>query len=83
MKMVKPNYSSRSPIVNDNHFDDSTPVTAGNPPLPDPTLGSPQDSFNPAANSEPLPNGPPKYVQPKGKRVMAKGLTNKRITGNI
>lgn len=82
MKLVTPNYSQRTPIVNDNHFSDSGPVT-GSPPVPSPTLGSPQDSFNPGAMAGPLPNGPPKYIQPKGKRVIAKGLTNKRITGNL
>lgn len=73
--LVKPNYSARTPIVNDNHFSDT--------PLQTPGLGAPSDSFNPGASSVPLPNGPPKYVQPAGKRPMSKGLTNKRITGNI
>ena len=76
MQLVKPNYSQRSPIVNDNSFVD------GHPPLPTPTLGSPQANFNPGGNSSPLPNGPPKYVQPKGKRPMSKGLTNKRLPMN-
>lgn len=83
MKLVKPNYKARTPVFNANHFDDSAPVTSGSPPLATPTTGSPQASFNPGANASPFPNGPPKYVQPKGKRVIAKGLTNKRITGNI
>lgn len=83
MKLIKPNYSQRSPIVNSNHFDDSAVVT-GHPPLGTPDLGSPQDTFNPSgAGAGSFANGPPKYVQPKGKRVMAKGLTNKRLTGNI
>lgn len=76
MKLVTPNYSQRSPIVNDNHFVD------GNPPLATPTIGAPQDSFNPGGTSSPFPNGPPKYIQPKGKRATAKGLTNKRLPMN-
>lgn len=60
------------PIVDDSAFTDTRP-----------TIGQPSTSFNPGKASEILPNGPPKYVQPQGKRVMAKGLTNKRITGNI
>jgi hypothetical protein len=78
MRLVTPDYSQRSPIVNDNNFVD------GNPPLPTPTLGSPQASFNPGAKSGLFPNGPPKYIQPKGKRAGAKGMTNKRLPqGNI
>ena len=77
MKLVTPNYSKRSPIVNDDHFVD------GNPPLPSPTIGSAQASFNPGQGSSALPNGPPRFVQPPGKRVYAKGLTNKRVPGNI
>lgn len=72
----------QTPIVNDTHFSDAHAIS-GNPALQTPGLGAPQDSFNPGANSEILPSGPPKYIQPKGKRVIAKGLTNKRITGNI
>lgn len=75
MKLVTPNYSARKPIVNDNNFVD------GNPPLATPTMGSPQATFNPAGKSS-LPT-PPRFVQPKGKRVYAKGLTNKRVTQNI
>lgn len=79
MKLVTPNYKARSPIVNDASFSDG-PVA----PMPaQPVTGSPDATFNPGANSSPFPNGPPKYIQPKGKRVIAKGLTNKRITGNI
>jgi hypothetical protein len=73
--MVVPNYSKRSPIVNDNNFVD------GNPPVPSPTLGSSQTTFNPGAKSA----APPKYIQPVGaKRVFGtKGLTNKRQTGDL
>ena len=77
MKLVTPNFSKRTPIVNDNNFID------GSPPIAAPTIGSPQASFNPGAASGALPNGPPRFIQPKGKRVYAKGLTNKRITQNI
>lgn len=73
MKLVTPNYNKRTPIVNDNAF------VTGNPPLATPTIGSPQDTFNPGGGSGVLPSGPPKYVQPKGKRAIAKGLTNKRL----
>lgn len=76
MKMITPNYSKRSPIVNDNSFVD------GNPPLPTPTLGGSSDTFNPGGKSSPFPNGPPKYIQPKGKRATSKGLTNKRLPIN-
>lgn len=76
MKLVTPNYSKRTPIVNDNSF------VTGNPPLATPTIGSAQATFNPGGGSSILPNGPPKYIQPKGKRIFAKGLTNKRLTGN-
>lgn len=71
-KLQVPNYSKRTPIVNDAHFTDGPS---------EPTLQSAQ--FNPGQNAAALPNGPPKYVQPKGKRIFAKGLTNKRITQNI
>ena len=74
MKLVKPNYSKRSPVVNDMHFSDAATGQPG--------LGSPQDTFNPGQASEALPNGPPKYIQPAGKRVMSKGLTNKRLPAN-
>jgi hypothetical protein len=79
MHLETPNYSQRSPIVNDNHFVD------GNPPVPSPVLGSPQASFDPGAKSSALPNGPPRFIQPQGaKRVFGtKGLTNKRQTSNI
>lgn len=70
--LVKPNYSARTPIVNDSHFSDG-------PKLP--TLTSAQ--FNPGQSAAALPNGPPRFVQPQGKRVYAKGVTNKRIQGNI
>lgn len=73
MKLVAPNYSKRTPIVNDNSF------VAGNPPLATPTIGSPQATFNPGGKSGILPVGPPKYIQPKGKRAVSKGLTNKRL----
>lgn len=72
-----------TPIVNDSAFSDSHAISGGNPPLTLPGLGAPQDSYNPGAQAGPLPNGPPKYIQPKGKRPMQKGLTNKRITQNI
>lgn len=83
MRLVTPNYSKRTPVVNDMHFSDSGGGVTGSPPLQTPDLGQPQDTFNPGAKSEILPSGPPKYVQPKGKRVLAKGLTNRRITQNI
>lgn len=72
-----------TPIVNDQHFSDAHAISNGNPPIQMPQLGSPQDSYNPGQQAGPLPNGPPKYIQAKGKRVIAKGLTNKRITGNV
>lgn len=75
MKLVKPNYSARTPIVNDNNFVD------GHPPIATPTIGSAQANFNPGGKSD-LPT-PPRFVQPQGKRVYAKGLTNKRQTGNV
>jgi membrane-associated protease RseP (regulator of RpoE activity) len=76
MKLVKPNYSARSPIVNDNNFVD------GNPPVPSPTLGNPMTTFNPGGKSGLPP--PPRFVSPPGKRVQgAKGLTQKRQTGNL
>lgn len=77
MRLVTPNYSARTPIVNDNSFVD------GHPPVATPTIGAASDTFNPGGKSGLFPNGPPKYVQPRGKRVMAKGLTNKRITQNV
>lgn len=65
-----------TPIVNDAHFSDSHASA--------PKIGSPNSTFNPGSNSGALPTaGPPKYVQVPGKKIMAKGLTNKRITGNI
>jgi hypothetical protein len=70
MKLVTPNYSQRTPIVNESSFNDQR-------------IGSADDTFNPGASSSPLPNGPPRYIQPPGKRPNAKGLTNKRITGNL
>lgn len=73
--LVKPNYSQRTPVMNDSHFTDGPS---------EPTLGSPQASFNPGAGASALPNGPPRFVSPPGKRVQGvKGLTNKRITGNL
>lgn len=75
-------HGGRTPIVNDSHFSDSHAIK-GNPPIATPGLGNPMDSYNPGASSEILPNGPPKYMQPQGKRPMSKGLTNKRITQNI
>lgn len=85
MKTARPlpfKAGKQTPIVNDAHFSDSHAV-GGNPPLQTPGLGAPQDSFNPGAGSEILPNGPPKYIQPQGKKVIAKGLTNKRLTGTV
>lgn len=82
MKLVKPNYKSRTPVVNDMHFSDAGAGPTGNPPLTLPGIGSPQDTFNPGQASEALPSGPPKYIQPAGKRVMGKGLTNKRLPAN-
>lgn len=70
--LVKPNYSSRTPIVNDNSFTDSHP-----------TIGSPSATFNPGASTSPLPNGPPRNINIPGKRPYSKGMTNKRITNNI
>ena len=73
-RLVTPNYSQRTPIANDTNFTDGPR---------EPTLGSPQASFNPGGGAGALPNGPPRFIQTPGKRVYAKGLTNKRITGNI
>jgi hypothetical protein len=70
MKLVKPNYSKRTPVVNDTHYNDAK-------------IGSPNSTFNPGATASPLPTGPPKFIQPPGKRIYAKGLTNKRLTQNI
>jgi len=64
-----------NPVVNDMHFTDA-------PRIAMPTIGSPQASFNPASGGSILPNGPPKFIQPKGKRATAKGLTNKRLPMN-
>jgi membrane-associated protease RseP (regulator of RpoE activity) len=76
MRMEIPNYSKRSPIVNDNNFVD------GHPPVPSPTLGSPQATFNPGAKSG-LP-APPRFISPPGKRVSgAKGMSQKRQTDNL
>jgi hypothetical protein len=74
MKMVTPNYSQRTPAFNDGGFTDGPR---------EPTIGSTQASFNPGQSASALPNGPPRFIQPQGKRVYAKGLTNKRITQNI
>lgn len=74
MKLLKPSYKARSPVVNDTHFTDGPQ---------EPTLGSPQASFNPGKDAGPLPKGPPKYIQPAGKKPFSKGLTNKRYTNNI
>lgn len=70
MRLVKPNYSSRTPVVNDSNFSDAK-------------IGTAQTSFNPGQKASPFPNGPPKFIQPPGKRVNAKGMTNKRLTQNI
>lgn len=70
MKLVTPNYSKRSPIVNESSFNDQK-------------IGGTSDTFNPGASASPLPTGPPKYIQVPGKRPNAKGLTNKRLTQNI
>lgn len=70
MKLVKPNYSARTPIVNDSHFNDAK-------------IGSASTTFNPGAKASALPAGPPKFIQPPGKRVNAKGLTNKRFSQNV
>lgn len=70
MKLVKPNYSKRSPIVNDTHYNDAK-------------IGSKNSTFNPGAKAGILPAGPPRYIAPPGKRVNAKGLTNKRFTQNV
>jgi hypothetical protein len=75
MSLVKPNYSQRTPIVNDGGFTDGPR---------EPTLGSTQATFNPGQNASPLPNGPPRFIQAPGKRVFAgKGMTNKRNPGNL
>lgn len=81
MKLETPNYSKRSPIVNESGFNDSH-ATSFTPPA-GPKLGSPQTTFNPGASSEILPGGAPKYVSPPGRRVQGKGLTNKRLTGTL
>ena len=63
-----------SHIVNHNMFTDARP-----------TMGSPQATFNPGDASAygPLPGGPPRNVNPPGRRVVAKGLTNKRIQNTM
>ena len=74
-QLITPNYSARAPIVNDAHFTDG-------PPLP--TMGSPMASFNPGQSASALPNGPPRAINPPGKRPAGvKGLTNKRINANL
>lgn len=70
MKLVKPNYSQRTPIVNEDHFMDAR-------------VGGKDASYNPGQKAQALPTGPPKYIQVPGKRPYSKGLTNKRITQNI
>lgn len=70
MKLVTPNYSKRSPIVNETSYSDAK-------------IGSASATFNPGANSSPLPSGPPKFISAPGKRPNAKGLTNKRQGQNI
>lgn len=73
--LIRPSYKARTPIVNDSHFSDGPPR---------PTIGSTQATFNPGSKSGPFPgSGPPKIIQVPGKRVYAKGLTNKRQTQNI
>lgn len=71
--LVKPNYSARTPIVNDAHFTDT--------PTPTPTIAS--QGFNPGQKDELLPGGPPRYIQPPGRRVISKGLSNKRINDTL
>lgn len=63
----------QSHIVNHLAFSDATP-----------TLGGTSSTFNPGTKSEPMPSGPPRYVQPKGVLktrdvTSAPGLTNKRF----
>lgn len=72
----------RTPIVNDTHFSDAHAISEGGMP-PTPSLGAPRDTFNPGQGAGVLPDGPPKYIQPKGRRIIAKGLTNKRISQNV
>lgn len=68
MKLVKPNYKSRSPVVNEANFTDQRP-----------SIGSASATFNPASKTaKPFIDGPPRFVQVSGKRVRTKGLTNKR-----
>lgn len=61
-----------TPIVNDAAFSDAHAVQT-------PGLGAPSDTFNPGGNGSALPNGPPRYIAPKGVRVQQPGLSNKRI----
>lgn len=70
MRLVKPNYKARKPIVNEVHYTDAR-------------IGDKSSTFNPGAKASALPNGPPKFIQVPGKRIYAKGLTNKRLTQNI
>ena len=75
MNLVKPNYSARTPIVNDGGFTDGPR---------EPTLGSAQASFNPGGNAAALPNGPPRYINAPGKSPRGnKSLSNKRLGSNI
>lgn len=60
------------PIVDDKNFTDERP-----------TIGSKSATFNPGASASPFPNGPPRFIGPKGKQPRSKGLTNKRVTSNI
>lgn len=62
----------QTPVVNHMSFTDARP-----------TIGSKSATFNPGAASNPLPNGPPRYISVKGKSPRQKGETNKRINDNL
>ncbi len=73
MKLVTPNYSKRTPVFNDNHFTDGPAMPTAN------SVG-----FDPGQSAAPMPNGPPRFISPPGKRVVGtKGLTQKRQTSNL
>lgn len=72
----------RTPIVNESAFSDAH--ASGPPAMP--IIGSPSATFNPANASAygPEPNGPPRTPAGiKGKRPVAKGLTNKRFQSTL
>lgn len=64
---------TNAPVVNDTNFTDARP-----------TIGGSNDTFNPggATAAGVLPGGPPKYINPPGRKTNSfapKGETNKRL----